>query len=51
VPKKYVLGKSKIIKGWEEGIPTMEKKEVAMVRLVILLCINLPRFVKHKLSK
>jgi FKBP-type peptidyl-prolyl cis-trans isomerase len=31
-----VLGKSKIIKGWEEGIPTMEKKEVAMVRLIYL---------------
>ena len=37
MPKKYVLGKSKIIRGWEEGIPTMERNEVAMVKLTYLV--------------
>lgn len=30
-PLRLVLGKSKMIAGWEEGIPTMSKGEVAMV--------------------
>ncbi|GLJ21531.1 hypothetical protein SUGI_0398520 [Cryptomeria japonica] len=32
-PKRLVLGKSKMICGWEEGIPSMLKGEVAMLRI------------------
>lgn len=32
-PKKLVLGKSKMIRGWGEGIPTMAKGEVAMLKV------------------
>ncbi|KAI5078705.1 hypothetical protein GOP47_0006376 [Adiantum capillus-veneris] len=31
--KRLVLGKSKMIQGWEEGIPTMSKGEVAMFKV------------------
>eukprot|EP00250_Pteridium_aquilinum_P000485 c10528_g1_i1 orf=155-1990(-) len=33
MPKKHVMGKSKMIRGWEEGIPTMAKGEVAMLKI------------------
>lgn len=33
VPKKFVMGKSKMIRGWEEGIPTMAKGEVAVLKV------------------
>lgn len=33
VPQKFVMGKSKMIKGWEEGIPTMTKAEIAMFKV------------------
>ncbi|KAH9301632.1 hypothetical protein KI387_013215, partial [Taxus chinensis] len=32
-PTRLVLGKSKMIRGWEEGIPSMQKGEVAMLRI------------------
>lgn len=32
-PTRMVLGKSKMILGWEEGIPSMLKGEVAMLRI------------------
>lgn len=33
VPQKLIIGKSKMIRGWEEGLPTMAKGEVAMLKV------------------
>ncbi|MCO5576184.1 hypothetical protein L7F22_029992 [Adiantum nelumboides] len=33
MPKKLVMGKSKMIRGWEEGIPTMSKGEIGMFKV------------------
>jgi FKBP-type peptidyl-prolyl cis-trans isomerase len=32
-PLRMVLGKSKMIAGWEEGLPTMLKGETAMLKI------------------
>jgi len=40
LPIRDVLGKSKMILGLLEGIPTMHKDQIAMVFLIIYLCTN-----------